>query len=96
MFIKVSVVKTASTYTGQSYKCSMWMAVSNLWAVFSPPAAQFDLLYRTVGKSVFVLSAVCISGSSAVTTECAPKPKEILFMCIIAKEQALNYCTSVF
>lgn len=45
---------------------------------------------------MFVLSAVCASDSGTVTAECTQKPKEILFMFIIAKEQALNYYTSFF
>lgn len=71
------------------------MVVPNLWAVCLPWPVQFGLVYRTVGK-VGIVSAVCISDNSTVTTECIQKLKEILFVFIIAKEQALNYCASFF
>lgn len=46
-------------YRSVTYKCTKQMVVPHFGAVFPPPAVQFDLIYRIVGK-VSVCSFSCL------------------------------------
>jgi hypothetical protein len=69
---------------------------TELTGCFFLPAGDFDLIYRTVGKLVFVLSAVCISDSRTVTPdfECIQKGKGnsiYVYNCYRASPELLHF-----
>lgn len=68
IFIKVSTAKTHTfiQVIRINALCKWWYQAHRL--IF-PASSVGDLAYSTVGNSVFVLSVVCLSDNSTVTTD---------------------------
>lgn len=95
VFIKLSKASPAHTCTGQSGKCTKWMAVPNIWAGFPCLQCSLTLMLQQEAKW-HVFSLACLpSDIGPVITDVEKMWKEVLFLLIIANEQVLSYCISL-